>query len=305
MKVAIIGGTGFVGCYLVNSLVEKGDSVSLLVRPGSENKVIATNQIRTVSGDIDSPDSLNSVLVDCDAVIYCVGILREATGTGITYESTQYEGVIKTLEAARHNDVQRFILMSANGVKIPGTPYQETKKRAEEALAESELDVTIFRPSVIFGDPLGRSEFATQLYHQMVRTPFPAVAFYSGLLQPAEAVFMSPVHVEDVAAAFVHALHENSTIGHIFTLAGPEILSWAEMLRRIADATGRNKVILPFPLAVMRFMAVLLDWLPAFPVTNDQLKMLREGNIASAEQVTLLIGRKPIAFTKHTLSYLG
>ena len=149
MKVAIIGGTGFVGCYLVNSLVEKGDSVSLLVRPGSENKVIATNQIRTVSGDIDSPDSLNSVLVDCDAVIYCVGILREATGTGITYESTQYEGVIKTLEAARHNDVQRVILMSANGVKIPGTPYQETKKRAEEALAESELDVTIFRPSVI------------------------------------------------------------------------------------------------------------------------------------------------------------
>ena len=51
MKVAIIGGTGFVGCYLVNSLVEKGDSVSLLVRPGSENKVIVSNQIRTVLAD--------------------------------------------------------------------------------------------------------------------------------------------------------------------------------------------------------------------------------------------------------------
>ena len=70
--------------------------------------------------------------------------------------------------AAKRANVQRFILISANGIKMPGTPYQETKLRAEEHINASGLDATIFRPSVIFGDPRGTMEFATQLYRDMV-----------------------------------------------------------------------------------------------------------------------------------------
>jgi NADH dehydrogenase len=195
--------------------------------------------------------------------------------------------------------------MSANGVKQPGTPYQETKYRAEQHALQSGLDVTVLRPSVIFGDPEGKMEFASQLFNDMVRPPIPAVGFFSGLNPAKGAIVMSPVHIGDVASAFVAALENNATIGKTYSLGGPEVLSWQEMLRRIAAATGRKKWILPMPTWIMRAAATLLDWLPFFPVTRGQLTMLEEGNIADPEILKQLIGRDPQGFTPDALSYLN
>ena len=115
---------------------------------------------------------------------------------------------------------------------------------------------------------------------------------------------MSPVHVEDVASAFVAALEDDETIGKTYVLGGPEVLSWKEMLCRIGSASGRRKWILPMPTYLMRFAATLLDWLPFFPVTRAQLTMLEEGNTADPEMLTQLIGREPRGFTVETLAYL-
>lgn len=168
MRVAIIGGTGFVGSYLTDALLNSGRSVSLLVRQGSESKLRQPEQVLIVNGDIADTESIRRLLQACDAVIYNVGILREVPRKDVTFESTQYEGLVNTVDAALAVGVQRFLLMSANGVKIPGTRYQETKRRAEEYALKSGLDVTVFRPSVIFGDPRGTMEFATQLFNEMV-----------------------------------------------------------------------------------------------------------------------------------------
>ena len=93
--------------------------------------------------------------------------------------------------------------MSANGVKADGTPYQVTKYEAEEYLKASGLDWTIFRPSVIFGDPGERMEFATQLASDIIRPPLPAPLFFDGVSPLNAGQFrLSPVHVEDVAQAF-------------------------------------------------------------------------------------------------------
>ena len=91
----------------------------------------------------------------------------------------------------------------------------------------------------------------------------------------------------------------------LFELGGPEELSWTEMIRRVAEAAGRKKVILPMPVAVMRFAATLFDWLPFFPVTRDQLQMLVDGNTASPDELRRIIGREPRAFTAEDLSYLS
>jgi len=304
MKVAVIGATGFVGSYIVDALEHAGHEVSLLVRPGSEDKVPAGNHYRETTGDVDSVDALKSVLSDCYAVIYCVGILREFPQQGITFEALQFDGVVRTVEAARRCGVDRFLLMSANGVKSPGTPYQSTKFRAEEHLLASGLDATIFRPSVIFGNPHGRMEIATQLCRDMVRVPYPAVGFFTGLSPGDGAVKMSPVHVSDVASAFVAALAVPSTNGRTFVLGGPEDLSWTEMIRRIAATVGRKKWILPYPILLMKAAASLLDWLPAFPVTRDQLTMLAEGNTADCAELESLIGRPALGFDPEHLDYL-
>ena len=305
MRVAIIGGTGFVGSYIVDALLEQGHDVALLVRPGSEHKVRQSGALCVVSGSIDSSASICELTSGCDAAIYCVGILRELPRKGITFEATQFDGVANTVDAAVENGVGRFLLMSANGVRVPGTQYQETKKRAEDRVLASDLDATIFRPSVIFGNPRGQMEFATQLFHDMVEKPIPAVGFFSGLNPTSGAVLMSPVHVEDVAHAFVNSLTNDSTVGETYVLGGPDILSWTEMIRRIGTATGRKKWIVPLPIVLMKFAATLFDWLPSFPVTRDQLTMLTEGNTADPDVVKSLIGKSPAAFSFEQLDYLN
>ena len=296
MRVAIIGATGFVGGYLVNALEASGHSICALVRPGSESK-LQSEAVHTVSGDLSSQAALRDTLKGCDAVIYNVGLLREFPRRGITFEQAQYQGVVDTIEAAKQVGVSRVLLMSAIGVKDPGTKYQSSKRRAELYALASGLEVTVLRPSVIFGDPRGTMEFATQLYRDMVRPPIPAAGF--------AGVQMSPVHIKDVADAFVAALDDASTIGKTIELAGPEVLTWDEMVRRIAAAAGKKKLILPVPIWVMRIGATLFDWLPFYPVTRDQLTMLQEGNTASCEPLETMIGRSANRFSAISLDYLA
>ena len=305
MKIAVIGGTGFVGSYLIDALLDAGHEPHVLVRSGSEGKLHRANECELTTGDLDSAAAIDAVLAGCDAVIYNVGILREFPREGITFEALQYRGAETVAEAAKRAGIRRFLLMSANGIDSAETRYQTTKLRAEAMIRESGLDYTIFRPSVIFGDPRGTMEFATQLYQEMVRMPLPAVGFHTGLSPAGGEVLMSPVHVRDVADAFVNALADDSTIGECYVLGGPEVLSWPEMLRRIAAAVGKKKLILPMPIGFMKLGATLLDWLPFFPVTRDQLTMLADGNTAEPDEVAALIKRKPAEFSSENLSYLA
>jgi len=305
MRVALIGGTGFVGGYLTDALIAAGHEPALLVREGSESKVRHRDRVAITTGDLSSPEALRALINGCDAVIYNVGILREFPRKGITFEATQYEGAVRTVDAAIDSGVRRMLLMSANGVKCPGTAYQETKSRAEDYALASGLDVTVLRPSVIFGDPRGTMEFATQLNNDMVRPPLPAVGFFSGWDRQKGAVVMSPVHIKDVSDAFVAALADDSTIGQTISLGGPEAVTWQDMVQRIAAATGKRKLIIPMPIGLMRLGATLLDWLPFFPVTRDQLTMLEEGNVADESALRTLIGREPQAFTAESLAYLA
>ena len=305
MKTAIIGGTGFVGSYIVDALLDAGHEPHVLVRSGSEAKLYRAGECKVTTGDLESPDAVDALVSGCDAVIYNVGILREFPGKGITFEALQYRGAKTVAEAAKRAGVRRFLLMSANGIDSAQTPYQTTKLKAEAMIRDSGLDYTIFRPSVIFGDPRGTMEFATQLYRDMVRVPVPAVGFHTGLSPAHGEVLMSPVHVRDVADAFVNALSDESTVGKCFVLGGPEVVSWPQMLQRIAEAVGKRKLILPMPIGFMKLGATLLDWLPFFPVTKDQLTMLADGNTAEPDDLVSLIGREPREFSPENLGYLG
>ena len=303
-RIAIIGGTGFVGSHLADALHSAGYATSLLVRAGSEDKVRRADGQRVTAGSLDNDDAIDAVLENCDAVVYLVGILREDRARGITFRKMQYEGVTRIADAAKAKGILRFLLMSANGVEAEATPYQRTKLDAEHYVEDAGMQYTVFRPSVIFGDPRGRMEIATQLRNDMVDVPVPAVGFFSGLNPVDGPVVMAPVHVGDVATAFVAALEDDATIGETFELCGPEVVSWDEMIRRVATAVGRKKRILPMPLALMKVAAATLDWLPAFPVTRDQLKMLEQGNVCSANRLTSLVDGSPAAFTPENLAYL-
>ena len=304
MRIAIIGGTGFVGGYLIDALLDAGHDVTALLRPGSAHKLRRADRARAVEGELTSAEAIDRTCEHCDAVMYLVGILREFPRRGITFEQTQYLGVVSSLEAAKKHGAAKFVLMSANGVLAGGTPYQDTKFRAEEAVCASGIDYTIFRPSVIFGDPRGLIEIATQLHRDMVAKPLPAVAFHTGWRPSAGPITMSPVHVEDVADAFVAALHMDMLNGETIALGGPEALSWRQLIARIAETVQKRKLILPMPIGLFMLAAGFLDWIPAFPATRDQLRMLAEGNEASSAPLTRILGRSLKRFDANELEYL-
>ncbi|MBF0471993.1 MAG: NAD(P)H-binding protein [Gammaproteobacteria bacterium] len=305
MRVAVVGGTGFVGSYLTEGLLARGDQPVLLVRPGSEPRV-NSRQCEQVAGYVDQPQALEQLLEGADAVIHLVGILREMPSRGVTFEKCQYDSPLHLMRAAEKMGVKRFLLMSANGVKAEGTAYQMTKYRADEALQASALEWTIFRPSVLFGDPRGRMEFATQLYREIISIPAPSPLFYQGLLPlNAGSMAMTPIHVSDVVAVMLASLDRQEMVGKIYPLGGGREVSWKEILKTIAAATHRRFFALPVPVWAIHSVAALLDRFEEFPITRDQLTMLLEGNCCDSEEIFQQLGITPRPFTQEQLDYLN
>ena len=304
MKVAVFGGTGFVGSYLVDALVDRNHHPVVLVREGSEHRLNQAEHCTLITGDIDNDAAIEAALHGVDAAIYNIGILREFPGSGITFDALHYEAPVRVIDATVAAGARRFLLMSANGVKDHGVAYQQTKYLTERYLKDTSLDWTIMRPSVIFGDPRGRMEFASQLARDIVESPLPAPLFFEGLLPTRAGQFrLSPVHVENVAQAFVTSLENDNAVGKVYRLGGEESLSWQEILTRIASATGKRKLMLPVPACGISLAASLLDRFESFPVTQDQITMLMEGNTCPADDLVEL-GITPTAFNAETLAYL-
>lgn len=305
MKVAVIGGTGFVGLHITRHLIAAGHVPRLLVRAGSEGKVENAAACELVRGEVGDKAALRDCLSGADAVIYLIGILREFPARGVTFEALQHQGVVDTIEAAQAAGVGRFILMSANGVHAEGTPYQRTKYQAEMALRASGLRWTVFRPSVIFGDAQGRMEFCSQLKKDIIDSPLPAPLFYEGLLPLKAGQFeLAPVSITDVARAFVLALNEPRTESQVYSLCGPQRLTWKAILSTIAAASGTSKLMLPTPALGIQAAASLLDRYDWFPISRDQLKMLMEGNVCSENDSFARLGLTPTPFGVDQLDYL-
>jgi len=293
-----------VGSYMVRELMSKEFIPRLLVRKGSETKRISACEV--VCGDIQDENTVIDTIAGTDAVIFNIGIIRQFPKKGIRYEKLHSDGAMRCIDAACKLGVNRFILMSANGVKPDGTDYQKTKLQADEYLQKSELNWTIFRPSLIFGDPgrHGRSEFCTQLRDEMLSIPLPAPLFYEGILPFNSGLFsMSPIHVANVAEYFVKSIIMEKSIGQIYNLGGPETVHWKKIIDCIARASGKRKWKMPVPVITVKMIADLFDRFERFPITRDQLTMLMQGNTVS-EQYFTEFDITPMSFSAENLSYL-
>jgi len=305
MRIAVFGGTGFVGYQLVKFLLKKEFELSLLVRPASKNNVDFEGEVKIVSGSVDSEKAIKETIKDSDCVIYNIGILEESPKEGATFEELQYQSAKRIIDLSRARSIKKFILMSANGIDQNCTKYQKTKLAAETHLINSGLTYTIFRPSVIFGDPHGRMEFATQLFNEMIKTPIPAVNFISSLSPKLNSVKLSPVHIEDVIEAFFVALKSDATNNQLYALGGPDELTWGRIIELLMSATNKKKIMIPVPTIIMKITTLLFSWLKILPVSYDQIVMLEQGNTADPKTLTELIGRELKNFNPETLKYLN
>jgi len=305
MKIALFGGTGFVGSYVIDELISSEMVPRVLVRSGSEGKLSQAEKCELVSGDISNLNAVEETIEGTDAVIYLIGIIRDFSSRGINFEKLHFKGAGDCMDFAAQSKVNRFILMSANGVKMDGTRYQVTKFLAEQVLKNSSLDWTIFRPSLIFGDSRGKVEFCSQLRDDMLSLPIPAPIFYDGLIPKNAGEFsMSPIHVEDVTKCFVHAIKNKASFGQTYELGGQLTFTWKELIDIIATAIGKKKWKVPAPSIGVKMAGALLDRFSWFPISRDQITMLMEGNTCDGSKAFRDFDIVPIPFSLETLEYL-
>jgi NADH dehydrogenase len=302
MRVLLTGATGYVGSYVLRELLRQDHTPRCLIRSSPADLAVNDDAIEVVEGDVTVPSSLSGAFVDCDAVIHLVGIIEERPARNVTFDRMHVDGTRHVVEAARDAGIDRYIHMSANGARPDdATAYQRTKWEAEQIVTEANFDHwTIIRPSLLFGKPdPGRPEFASQILADLVR-PFPILPIFGD-----GSFEMQPVHVTEIAAAFVQALTTGSAHEQTYVAAGRDRFPYVEVLDRIARGAGLDpKPKLHVPLSLARLGVHTLGRLGLLPISPAQFEMLVEGNTGDASAFYRDFDLDPISFSVENLSYL-
>ncbi len=276
--VCMLGGTGFVGRYIVARLAQRGIAVRVLTRqPQRHRDLRVMSAVELVNGDAHDPSTLRHFFAGADAVINLVGILNERGHDGAGFRKVHMELTQQALAAAADQGVRRFVQMSALKADMPDPPshYLRSKAEAERAVfAATAFPVTVFRPSVIFGP---EDSFLNRFAGLLKVAPVMPLA-------RTEARF-APVFVGDVADHFVQALDDPSTYGKGFELCGPRIYTLAELVRYTARLTGRRRPIVALPNWAGTVQAFALEFVPGKPLSRDNLASLSVDSVCTGESL--------------------
>lgn len=303
MRVFVTGGTGFIGREVVRQLVKCGHSVSCLVRVRGRIRTTDTREgegPRYVTGDLLDATSLAPLLAGHDAVIHLVGIISETRK--VDFETIHVRATEQVVLAARQAGIRRFAHMSALGSR-PGAAsrYHQTKWRAEELVRAGGFDLTVFRPSIVYG----REDQFVNMFHTMARRlPFvPVVGTGKGLFQP--------IPVELVARCFVLCLETEASVGQTYDLGGREVLTLVNIVDQILAVSHLRRFKLFVPLWAAKVMAGMMElvlgsvlgWPP--PLNRDQLIMLEEKTVGDVEPAWRDFGIAPPQFAAGIARFLG
>jgi uncharacterized protein YbjT (DUF2867 family) len=274
--VLVIGGSGFIGSHLVAQLSADGWRVIVPThRSDHARHLLLLPLVETVEADVHDEATLARLTEGMDAVINLVGILHSRPGSpyGPDFARAHVELPEKIVAACVAARVQRYLHMSALGAAIDApSMYLRSKAAGEQAArANPALPVTIFRPSVVFGE----EDHFLNLFAYLQKW-FPLMP-----LAGADARFQ-PVYVGDVAHAFVQALKNPRTIGKTYELAGPKVYTLRELVELAGTYTGHRRPVIALPDAMARMQAMLLEHAPGTPLmSRDNLDSMKVDNVAS------------------------
>jgi len=253
VKIAITGGTGFVGGRLGRRLAAEGhDVVSIGRRTGIP---------------VDDVVALEKAFAGCEVVAHCAGINREIGEQ--TYERVHVEGTRVVIEAARRAGVRKIVMLSFLRARPGcGSPYHESKWAAEELVRASGLDYTILKAGMIYGRG---DHMLDHLSHAMYTFP---LFLKVGLREKT----IRPVAVDDVVDVLRAAIVDGRMSGETVAVLGPEEITLGEAVRRVAKVVGRTPVMLPAPVWVHRVLARVWELTMKVPLAAvAQVRILSEG----------------------------
>ena len=298
-KILILGGTGFVGRHLCEKLAGLPWRVTVVTRRRASAKHLQMLPMVDIA-EVSSHDtaSLTPLLAEHDAVVNLVAILH---GTDAAFEKAHVQLPLELARACDAVGQRRIVHVSALGASLDAPSiYQRSKARGEAVLLESGLDVTVLRPSVIFGaEDRFLNTFAS------LQQIFPVIP-----LAGSTARFQ-PVWVEDVATALAKCLEDKSTIGQSFEACGPDVFTLKQMVQLAGSYSGVNngkgRPVVGLPDAVARVQALLMELAPGEPLmSRDNLDSMKADNVSEGKLPGLdALGIKASALAAIAPGYLG
>src|SRR5215472_7560758 len=297
-RTAVLGGSGFIGRYVVKRLAARGEVIAVGCRNAEAAKYLKpmgdVGQIVPLNVTIGDDALLPAFLAGNDALVNSVGILRES---GVqTFELVHHTGPARLARLARDAGIERLVHISAIGADLRSpSAYARTKAAGEQAVRDAFPTVTILRPSVVFGPE-------DQFFNR-----FAAMAMISPVLPLIGGgdTRFQPVYVGDVADAVVKCLEDPATAGRVYELGGPKIYSFRELLELVLEEIRRKRWFIELPFGLASLQARLLSVLPNPPLTPDQVELLKGDNIVSSGAMTLAsLGIAPTAAVVILPTYL-
>jgi NADH dehydrogenase len=297
--VLVLGGTGFVGRSLCEMLVERsgGAGPRVVVPTRRSARGAGLRHLPTVDvieADVHDERSLAALLAGCDAVVNLVAILHGNAGE-FAHVHVDLPRRLAAACAATH--VRRVVHVSALAADA-GAPslYLRSKAAGEAVLREAALELTVLRPSVIFGAQDRFLNLFARLQRWLPLLP----------LAGAQARFQ-PVWVHDVAEAIARCLEQRWTIGQVYECTGPRVYTLAELARLAGRLGGHERAVLPLPGALARLQAWLMEQAPGQPMmSRDNLDSMRVPSVAGGALPGLTqLGITPASIEAIAPAYLG
>ena len=268
--VTLFGGGGFLGRYVTQALMRQGARVRIVERNPKQAWFLKSQgglgQSQFIAAEVTKPATVARAVAGADVVINLVGILQG------DFEAIQVDGARNVAEAATAAGAKALIQVSAIGADPASqSAYGRSKGEGESAARAAFPGATIIRPSIVFGPEDG---FINRFAQMGRLAPLMPVIRAAAKFQP--------VYVADVARAIATAaLDPQAYAGHTYELGGPDVISMAELLRWIGEATGHRRPMLEIPDAIGEMIAKL-GFLPGAPITQDQWLMLQTDNVVAS-----------------------
>jgi uncharacterized protein YbjT (DUF2867 family) len=281
-NILVLGGAGFIGRHIVAELARRVLNVTVPTRRRERAKhLILLPTVQVVETDILAPGVLDRLAQGQHAVINLVGILHGRRGRpdergpndyGPDFARAHVEVAQAAVSACRSAGIRRLIHVSAIGAESRApSEYLRSKGIAEQAvLAAQDLDVTVFRPSVVFG---AEDQFLNRF--ALLAKLFPVIGI------PCPNARFQPVYVGDVARAVVDVLDEPMTHGRRYDLAGPRQYTMRELFEYVCQVTGRRRMLFGLPDWVARTQARFLELSPVPIMSRDNLRSMEVPSVSS------------------------
>src|SRR5690242_11968297 len=245
MKVAITGGTGFIGRHLAHNLVSLGYDVIVIARGQYTRNTQPVEGARFIALDITDTDKLTEAFTGCEAVVHCAGTSVEEGQQ--TFQRLHVEGTRSAVSAAERAGVKKFVLVSYLNVRANvKSEYHTTKWKGEEIVRASKLNFTILKAGLVYGPGDHLLNNLSNLFRKM--PVFAAV----GLKEKTVRL----VAVEDLVEVIRLCLEEDRFSRQTVAVLGPEEFPFSQAARRIARAMGKSSlIVLPLPVFFHRILA--------------------------------------------------